>query len=79
MKKNNTFVFMKFTYYNRIVNNKVVELSVENGETIEYIGQYKGEEFCEFEPIDKEEFIKIGTLLNMFTAPVIPTPLFIQD
>ena len=79
MKKNNTFVFMKFKYYNRIVNNKVVELSVENGETIEYIGQYKGEEFCEFTEITKEEFLKIGTLLNMFKAPISPIPLFIQD
>jgi len=69
----------EFNYYNRIVNDKVVELSVENGKTIEYIGQYKGEEFCEFEPISQEEFIKIGTLLNMFTAPVSPLPLFIQD
>ena len=39
----------------------------------------KPKKFICFFAIDKEEFIKIGTLLNMFKAPISPIPLFIQD
>lgn len=69
----------EFKYYSRIVNNKVVELSVESNDKIEYVGEYNGEEFCEFTEISKEDFIRIGATLNMFAAPIQVLPLFIQD
>lgn len=69
----------EFNYYKRVVNKEVVELCVENENRMDYIGNYNNEECCEFLPISKEEFIKIGTTLNMFVAPTLPIPLFIQD
>ena len=79
MKKNNTFVFMKFKYYKRQVNGQTIELHLQEERNNSIIGKvfpesddcsYKESELTQLS--DVNAFLDEGLRVGIFDSQPIP-------
>lgn len=80
MKKNNTFVFMKFKYYKRQVNGQTIELHLQEERNNSIIGKvfpesddcsYKESELIQMNNVD--EWLDKGIEIGIFDTKPIPS------